>query len=105
MYCTKCGTRIDDAAGFCGACGMPVFRNLTPEKISALEVRRQAFAASQKRICPRCKSEAKKDARFCVVCGSALETRRTEGLCQSCGAPKKPGERFCSCCGSRLNER
>ena len=105
MYCVKCGKRIEEEAGFCGECGMPVLRNLTPERLGALEAQKRAFEQSKRKYCPRCGAKYPAGARFCVNCGSATEQKPAENRCQSCGAPRIPGARFCTRCGSRQNER
>lgn len=104
MYCVKCGNKNEDSACFCSMCGMPVFINLTAERLAALEMQKKSFENSKAKFCVRCGKAILPGARFCTGCGSEIESRTDETRCQSCGAVRIPGARFCSGCGSRLTE-
>jgi len=53
--------------------------------------------------CPKCQSENNANAKFCVKCGSKLETAAPVSaaqVCSKCGAALKPGAKFCTKCGT-----
>lgn len=51
--------------------------------------------------CPKCESENPDGARFCVNCGTSLETEH--GFpCQSCGTDLPPSAQFCFSCGTEV---
>ena len=45
-------------------------------------------------ICPVCRAENERDAKFCEQCGGALAR-----ACAHCQKPLSPKARFCSACG------
>jgi hypothetical protein len=47
--------------------------------------------------CPSCHSDTPDTGKFCIICGSALESR-----CRSCGCANRPGAKFCAECGKPL---
>src|SRR6266850_3086290 len=47
--------------------------------------------------CAECSTENPAGARFCMICGAALERR-----CATCGATAPEGARFCMTCGAQL---
>ena len=47
--------------------------------------------------CPRCRSEAPRDALFCPACGTRLAL-----ACAHCGASNAAGHNFCKACGQAL---
>jgi CheY-like chemotaxis protein len=47
--------------------------------------------------CPRCRTEAPRDAQFCPECGAKLVL-----LCAHCGAGNPVGHNFCTACGQAL---
>ncbi|HEY6057413.1 MAG TPA: adenylate/guanylate cyclase domain-containing protein [Candidatus Limnocylindrales bacterium] len=49
--------------------------------------------------CPTCGVANSVGAKFCVECGTRLQSG-----CPSCGASNPPGARFCSECGARLGD-
>src|SRR4051812_25303534 len=50
-------------------------------------------------ICANCSTENIAGARFCIECGSTLETG-----CPTCGFVNVPNAKFCAQCGTRLVE-
>ena len=79
MYCTVCGQRIDDDARFCEHCGMPIFANLTEEKLAKLREQKAAAKAPQQQAaprflrCPACGMQLPLGAHFCDRCGRVIE--------------------------------
>jgi class 3 adenylate cyclase/tetratricopeptide (TPR) repeat protein len=49
--------------------------------------------------CPKCQSENREEARFCLECGEKLERK-----CPQCGKPFPFSAKFCDECGQRLGE-
>ena len=47
--------------------------------------------------CPRCRTENRAGARFCVECGSGLAL-----ICPECGTKLPPGAKFCDACGAQV---
>ena len=84
MFCSNCGKGIDDDARFCEHCGMPIFTNLTEEKLKQFQARKVAFQAAQSKekpekplpadgpICPSCGRQLPKGSRFCGFCGHGI---------------------------------
>lgn len=83
MFCIICGKKIDDDARFCEHCGMPVFTNLTEEKLKKLHEQRAAGKAQprpeaekpvekQTLTCPACGMELPIGANFCDRCGNVI---------------------------------
>ena len=58
MYCTKCGTELDDNAKFCGECG---------EHIEKIEEKHTVF-------CTKCGTSHENNEKFCGECGEKLRT-------------------------------
>ena len=48
-------------------------------------------------ICPNCSTENPDGARFCMTCGTSLET-----LCPNCGTELPAGAKFCFSCGHEI---
>ena len=55
--------------------------------------------ASNKIICPECKSENDKDALFCSNCGHKLKI-----VCSKCNAENDADAKFCKNCGEELEK-
>ena len=84
MFCSNCGKRIDDDARFCEHCGMPIFSNLTEDKLKLLQAQKAAFRAAQKEadsekplgerglLCPSCGKQLPEGTRFCGFCGRGI---------------------------------
>lgn len=53
MYCTQCGTRLDDSARFCTSCGRPVGA-LPPPGLTGPPPRKLRRIMSQKKIAGIC---------------------------------------------------
>ncbi|MBW2348918.1 MAG: zinc-ribbon domain-containing protein [Deltaproteobacteria bacterium] len=51
--------------------------------------------------CLNCGKDLPPEARFCMVCGAAVE--RAEGRCPHCGTEAMPGAVFCNQCGKKIN--
>jgi class 3 adenylate cyclase/predicted ATPase len=47
--------------------------------------------------CPSCHSDTPDTGKFCIACGSVLESR-----CRSCGCANRPNAKFCAECGKPL---
>jgi uncharacterized membrane protein YvbJ len=84
MFCSNCGKEIDNDARFCEHCGMPIFTNLTEEKLKQLQAQRAAFQAAQSKMRPE-----KSPPAGCPVC-------------PSCGRQLPEGSRFCGFCGHKF---
>ncbi|MBR6407445.1 MAG: zinc-ribbon domain-containing protein [Clostridia bacterium] len=100
MFCDSCGKKIDDGARFCEHCGMPMFVNLTEEKLSGV-----FGTKAETKICPHCGTELPAQAKFCDGCGSRLNAAApapTGRVCGHCGAVMPDGFGFCDKCGTRL---
>lgn len=81
MFCSNCGKEIDYDARFCEHCGMPIFTNLTEEKLKQLQTQKAALQAEQSRrgpekslpagdlVCPACGRQLPEGSRFCGFCG------------------------------------
>ena len=81
MFCSNCGKEIDNDARFCEHCGMPIFTNLTEEKLKQLQTQKLALQAEQSRrgpekslpaadlVCPACGRQLPEGSRFCGFCG------------------------------------
>jgi RNA polymerase subunit RPABC4/transcription elongation factor Spt4 len=68
MFCKKCGTRINDGAKFCPACGQTVpAATAEPAAEQAVESR-----------CTSCGTALKKDAQFCPNCGRTVQAAQKE---------------------------
>lgn len=84
MFCSNCGKRIDDDARFCEHCGMPVFSNLTEEKLRELHEKKTAAQAAPPQaqpekplgegslLCPSCGRRLPEGSRFCGFCGRGI---------------------------------
>lgn len=84
MFCCNCGKRIDDDARFCEHCGMPIFPNLTEEKLRILHEKKGVARAAQSEekpepplgasrlLCPSCGMRLPEDSRFCGFCGREM---------------------------------
>ncbi|MBI4318818.1 MAG: alpha/beta fold hydrolase [Chloroflexi bacterium] len=57
-----------------------------------------AAAGSGVMICPKCRAEARPEAKFCGYCGAKLGGRS----CPQCNSEVEPGARFCGYCGQTL---
>lgn len=51
--------------------------------------------------CPKCHAKIKASSKFCLECGSKIETSKP-AFCSECGLPIAPGAKFCSACGFRI---
>ena len=81
MFCSNCGKEIDNDARFCEHCGMPIFTNLTEEKLKQLQTQKLALQAEKSRrgpekslpagdlACPACGRQLPEGSRFCGFCG------------------------------------
>lgn len=88
MKCMFCGEEMEENAGECPACGMPVPVD-TEEVI--------------KKICPNCKAENGNESRFCNKCGWDFEQKQTaKKLCPKCGIELDDDVKFCHKCGYDL---
>ncbi len=78
MFCTQCGSQLEEAAAFCPKCG---------SKVSG---------PSTKPVCVQCGAEVGPGAEFCAKCGYRLVA-----------APVKPGpdEMYCSSCGAIIRRQ
>lgn len=85
MFCGNCGKKIDDDARFCEHCGMPIYANLTEEKLRQLQARKAALREAQ--------------------AGQGPEKPPSAGgpLCPSCGRQLPRGTRFCGFCGHKID--
>ena len=84
MFCSNCGKRIADDARFCEHCGMPIFTNLTEDKLKQLQAQKAAFQAAQFKaspemplgasgpVCPSCGMQSQEGSRFCGFCGQEI---------------------------------
>ena len=54
MFCSDCGTEIEDDSRFCSSCG--------------------AASTSGPMLCSDCGAELTEDAKFCISCGSNVST-------------------------------
>lgn len=54
--------------------------------------------ANEFAICPSCKAQVKKGAKFCSECGSPMPTKK---FCSECGAQLDPNAKFCPECGTK----
>ena len=84
MFCSNCGKEIDDDARFCEHCGMPIFTNLTEEKLRQFQALQAAFRGAQPKeqpekprpaggpVCPACGRQLPKGSRFCGFCGRGI---------------------------------
>ena len=52
--------------------------------------------------CPNCGRESPDHARFCINCGTALESPDATVGCPNCGQDNPAGAQFCSSCGTEL---
>ena len=80
MFCSNCGKGMDDDARFCEHCGMPIYTNLTEEKLKQFH----AFQAAQPKqkhekplpaggpVCPSCGRQLPEGSRFCGFCGRGI---------------------------------
>ena len=50
-------------------------------------------------LCPKCATENRADARFCVNCGASLGL-----VCRECGRTLPPEAAFCDACGAHLED-
>lgn len=57
-----------------------------------------AAGADGKTVCPVCRAENAKGAKFCTNCGAQLAAH-----CPNCGHETAPGAKFCPECGARLS--
>ena len=48
--------------------------------------------------CPKCQTDNKEGAKFCLECGQKLEVK-----CPECGHAVPPGAKFCNECGHQLS--
>lgn len=54
-------------------------------------------------ICPKCQTPNEPGDKFCVQCGTSLESTQQEKVhCSNCGAELKPGAAFCTKCGTAV---
>jgi class 3 adenylate cyclase/tetratricopeptide (TPR) repeat protein len=49
--------------------------------------------------CPKCQTDNKEEAKFCIECGHPFELK-----CPQCGHPLTPVAKFCEMCGHRLSK-
>jgi len=59
-----------------------------------------APAPAATRVCPNCKNEVSRTAKFCPECGNALPPEVK--FCAECGTKLNPGAKFCPECGTKV---
>lgn len=68
---------------------------------------------SEETVCRNCGKTLKKDAKFCIYCGTAVEEKKeqpvvekqTVNTCQKCGNPLDEEAAFCVNCGAPVEVR
>lgn len=53
--------------------------------------------------CPKCGEKLRKDAQFCIICGSAIPGEE-KPTCASCGEELVKGAQFCYKCGTPVED-
>jgi membrane protease subunit (stomatin/prohibitin family) len=51
-------------------------------------------------VCPKCGHENPAGAKFCLECGTSLTSHK----CPNCGAELEPGAKFCMNCGTKIGD-
>lgn len=58
--------------------------------------------AAAKVKCPKCNATNMANAKFCIDCGTRMETTRETVPCAKCGAQMPANSKFCSECGTKV---
>jgi len=69
MYCSNCGTKLDEGARFCGECGSPV---IVQEAVEQEIVEATEALDNPIKTCRKCSFEIEDGARFCGECGTTV---------------------------------
>ncbi len=105
--CTHCGCENDDAAQFCGDCGLRLEQPAAASKeveISFSDIELPSAGSPSENTspgkCPECGTAKVPGLPFCPNCGRQV-TAPVEGVatCKKCGTPLVPGAQFCAACG------
>ncbi len=72
------------------------------DALKKVEADRTVSEKEEMVICPDCKTENKKGAKFCSGCGKNIEPK--EIICSGCGEKLDEGASFCTNCGTKVSE-
>ncbi len=85
------------AAGAMGSQVSGIFAGMAPQN--------QQTSSDAQILCPNCGNKLPSNAKFCLECGSKIETLQADVIiCPSCGK-KTPKGKFCMECGAELSKK
>ena len=67
MFCTNCGTKIDDGCRFCVSCGQDIEQKVTDDR------QKEEEHTITETLCSKCGMKLSDGVKFCIKCGAAVE--------------------------------